>query len=107
VALARALAVRPSLLVLDEPFASLDPMVSRMVSREAIARARALRATVLLATHDLDQALATADRILVLAGTPATLAADIPAATVSAAELKLRFAFLEGAEPRIAPDTRQ
>jgi ABC-type nitrate/sulfonate/bicarbonate transport system ATPase subunit len=96
VALARALAVRPALLVLDEPFASLDPMGSGLVSRAALAQGRSLQATVLIATHDLDQALATADRILVLTGAPASLAADLTAGSVSAQELRQRFGFLQG-----------
>ena len=68
-ALARALAVSPDVLVLDEPFAALVTVVERWThDTEAI---------VLLATHDLTQALKLASRVLVLAGTPATLAADI------------------------------
>jgi len=66
VALARALAVRPSLLVMDEPFASLDPLLSGRLSRSIASHARQIGATLLMATHDLDQALAVADRILVL-----------------------------------------
>lgn len=77
VSLARALAVDPDVLVLDEPFASLDPALGARLSASVSAWARDRGATVLLATHDLDQALAVASRVLVLAGTPATLAADI------------------------------
>jgi ABC-type nitrate/sulfonate/bicarbonate transport system ATPase subunit len=50
-----------------------------------------------MATHDLEQARAVADRLLVLSGTsPATLGADLPAASVSGAELRQRFGFLDG-----------
>jgi ABC-type nitrate/sulfonate/bicarbonate transport system ATPase subunit len=78
VALARALAVSPQLLVLDEPFASLDPSLAATLSSLVARRARQSGMTALMATHDLDQALAMADRILVLSGHPATLAADEP-----------------------------
>ena len=74
VALARALTVAPDMLVLDEPFASLDPQLSAGLA--AIVRARA-STLVLLASHELDQALAIADRILILSGEPATLGADL------------------------------
>lgn len=76
-ALARALAVSPGLLVLDEPFASLDAGLGAQLARVIAARARQNGTLVLLATHDLDQALAIADRVLVLSGQPASLAADL------------------------------
>lgn len=105
VALARALAVEPGLLLLDEPFASLDPALAARLAGVILAHARRLRATVLLATHELDQAMALADRILVLAGQPATLAADLAVpdradAAASAefrAALRKRFPFLSAA----------
>jgi NitT/TauT family transport system ATP-binding protein len=77
VSLARALAVRPALLVLDEPFASLDARLAGQLAGVAAARARRFGATVIMATHDLDQALAVADRVLVLAGRPASLVRDV------------------------------
>lgn len=98
VALARALAAAPDLLVLDEPFASLDPGLSAALAASVAAWARAHGATVLMATHDLPQALAVADRVLVLAGTPATLAADTPI-SAGAAALRAAFGFLDGHAP--------
>ncbi len=103
-ALARALAVGPSLLVLDEPFASLDPQLAAGLA--AVIRRRASRdgMTVVLTTHDLDQVMAVADRVLVLSGVPATLAADLavprgadaaPRAALRA-DLLGRFPFLQG-----------
>ena len=95
VALARALAVEPSLLVMDEPFASLDPLLSARLARAIAGRARQNGATILMATHDLDQALVVADRILVLGGSnPATLEADVPSRDADAVVLRERFAFL-------------
>ncbi len=77
VALVRALIGHPVLLVLDEPFASLDPK-SAADLKGLILRARRDGALVVLATHDLDQVLGFADRLLLLTGQPARLAADCP-----------------------------
>ena len=99
-ALARALAVAPGLLVLDEPFASLDAGLGAQLARVVAERARRDGTLVLLATHDLDQALAIASRVLVLSGQPATLAADlaVPRGNAGVAELRedlhRRFPFL-------------
>ncbi len=99
VSLARALAVRPSLLVMDEPFASLDPMLSGRLSRAIAGQARQTGAVLLMATHDLDQALVVADRILVLGGTnPASLEADLPGKGIDALGLRGRFEFLEAGQ---------
>jgi ABC-type nitrate/sulfonate/bicarbonate transport system ATPase subunit len=96
VAMVRALAVQPSLLILDEPFASLEPSLALRLAVTVTRQARDCGATVLVATHDLDQAAAIADRILVLSGTaPATLAADVVSSAAAAAEIRTRFAFLE------------
>ena len=105
-ALARALAVSPAVLVLDEPFASLDPQLAGSLA--AVIRGRASRTgtAVLLSTHDLDPVFAIADRILVLSGHPATLAGDLalpaePAERQRArAELLAAFPFLARADGR-------
>ena len=97
--LARAFAVGPTLLVLDEPFASLDPQRAGGLAAVVARRAQQHATAVLLATHDVGQALAIADRILVLAGQPATLAADLRRADHADTEmlrcdLLARFPFL-------------
>jgi ABC-type sulfate/molybdate transport systems ATPase subunit len=66
VALARTLAPRPPIVVLDEPFASLDPGLRGRLSREVAGWLRELGTAALFVTHDLDEALAIADRIAVL-----------------------------------------
>ncbi len=110
VALARALAINPELLVLDEPFASLDRNLGGELGVRIAQRVRRSGTLVLLSTHDLDQALTMATRVLVLAGNPATLAADIAvpdhadgmAISRLRQHLLSRFAFLghaEAAEP--------
>ena len=65
--LAAALAPRPSLLLLDEPFAGLDPLVREEVLRSVIGELRDGERTVLVATHDLDVVARIADRVAILA----------------------------------------
>jgi len=66
VALARALAVEPEVVLLDEPFASLDPQMRASVGEEVQRILRASAATTLLVTHDQDEALSLADLVAVL-----------------------------------------
>jgi thiamine transport system ATP-binding protein len=66
VALARTLAPRPPIVVLDEPFASLDPGLRGRLSREVAGWLRDLGTAALFVTHDLDEALAVGDRVAVL-----------------------------------------
>jgi len=66
VALARTLAPQPPLVLLDEPFASLDPGLRTRLSLEVASWLRELGTAALFVTHDLDEALAIADRIAVL-----------------------------------------
>ena len=98
VALARALCVTPALMVLDEPFASLDAALAASLARSIAAEVKRRNITAVLTTHDLTQALAIADRVLVLSGRPATLAADLAIAPRGPAalrgELLARFPFL-------------
>ena len=77
VALARALAVDPETLVLDEPFASLDINLAAALGARIANRVRRRGMMVLMSTHDVDQALAIASRILVVANDPATLVTDV------------------------------
>jgi ABC-type nitrate/sulfonate/bicarbonate transport system ATPase subunit len=77
VALARALAVDPDTLVLDEPFASLDINLAAALGARIADRVRQRGTLVLLSTHDVDQALAIASRIIVIANDPATLVDDV------------------------------
>ena len=66
VALARALVRQPELLLLDEPFASLDALTRIKMHALVTGLWRAHRPAVLLVTHDVDEAIALADRVLVL-----------------------------------------
>jgi iron(III) transport system ATP-binding protein len=68
VALARALAIKPQVVLLDEPFAALDDVL-RIALREDVASIlRAARTTAILVTHDQDEALSLADHVAVLRG---------------------------------------
>ncbi len=66
VALARALAREPAVLLLDEPFSAVDRRTRRALIAELAALRATIRVPVLLVTHDLDEAQALADRLLVL-----------------------------------------
>ncbi len=73
VSIARAFAIEPELVLLDEPFVSLDPAMAER-SREVLLKAWHARPTAgLLVTHDHDEAAALADRILVLGCRPARI----------------------------------
>ena len=68
VALARALAIRPALVLLDEPFSSLDASLRTTVRAEIQSVLRAAGATAVLVTHDQDEALSMSDQVAVLRG---------------------------------------
>ena len=77
VSLARAFAIQPELLLMDEPFVSLDAPTARRLQELLIAIWRERPTTVFFVTHDLTEAVMLGDRILLLSGTPATVAADL------------------------------
>jgi sulfonate transport system ATP-binding protein len=75
VAIARAFAVKPDLLLLDEPFVSLDAALASRLREELLALVNKRKATTLIVTHDVEEAIAIADRILVLSAAPGHLIA--------------------------------
>jgi ABC-type nitrate/sulfonate/bicarbonate transport system ATPase subunit len=77
VALARAFAVAPDLLVLDEPFVSLDAALAERLRFELVELVTRRPVTTLLVTHDVEEAIGLADRLLVLSGSPARIVADV------------------------------
>lgn len=70
VAIARALAVDPEIVLMDEPFAALDPNTRRRLRGEIERIWRATGKTVVFVTHDIDEALTLADRIVLLSNKP-------------------------------------
>ena len=66
VGLARALAVDPQILLMDEPFSGLDPLIRREMQDELLALQSNLRKTIVFITHDLDEALKLGDRIAIM-----------------------------------------
>ncbi len=75
--LARALVVKPEVLYMDEPFSALDALMSLRMRNELLRILTKERHTVLLVTHDVEEAIHLADRILVLSQRPARVQATI------------------------------
>ena len=80
VGVARALAARPALLLMDEPFGALDPLTRQALQQELARIQQALGSTIVLVTHDLDEAFRLGQRLMLLdhgrilqAGTPTEL----------------------------------
>ena len=78
VALARAFAVEPDLLLLDEPFVSLDASLAARLREELAELVRSRPVTTLLVTHDVDEAIGLADRLFLLSASPARVLAEVP-----------------------------
>jgi NitT/TauT family transport system ATP-binding protein len=76
VSLARAFSIRPELLILDEPFVSLDEETAVRLRQLLLAVWSSHTCTALLVTHNLSEAIELSDRILFYAGTPARVALD-------------------------------
>ena len=77
VAIARTLAIRPQLILLDEPFAALDAHTRTMVQAEFTRLWEETASTVVMVTHDIAEAVALSDRIVVMSGRPGEIIADI------------------------------
>ena len=78
VALGRVLIQRPDVLLLDEPFGALDAMTREQVSVDLLDLWGQERQTVLMVTHDINEAILLSDRVLVMSKRPGQIKADLP-----------------------------
>jgi NitT/TauT family transport system ATP-binding protein len=82
ISLARALALTPDILLMDEPFSALDALTRESLQDELIRIRRETGTTILFVTHDIDEAVYMADRVVVLGGSPSRIVStqqfDIP-----------------------------
>ncbi len=77
VGIARALAVQPDLLLMDEPFSAVDALTRRNLQAELMRIWQATQSAVMFVTHDIDEAVFLADRVIVLGGSPATVVENL------------------------------
>jgi NitT/TauT family transport system ATP-binding protein len=78
VALARTFSLESDFLFLDEPFGALDTQTKLMLQDKLLALWEKTRSTVVLVTHDLGEAIALADRVIVMTARPGRIRADVP-----------------------------
>jgi NitT/TauT family transport system ATP-binding protein len=99
VSLAAALINEPSILLMDEPFGALDVQTRAIMSNELLTLWDQSRPSVLFVTHDLEEAIALADRVVVMTAGPGTVKAvydiDLPRPRGSVQEIRFDPRFLE------------
>jgi ABC-type nitrate/sulfonate/bicarbonate transport system ATPase subunit len=89
VEIARALAVKPDILLMDEPFSALDALTALKMRNELLRVLREERHTVILITHDVEEAIYLADRVVVLSPRPTTIQSVFPIAQPHPRKLSL------------------
>jgi len=77
VGIARALAIQPRMLLMDEPFSALDALTRGMLQEEALRICSETRQTVFMITHDVDEAILLADKIILMTNGPRAKLAEI------------------------------
>lgn len=77
VAIARALAMQPDVILMDEPFAALDTFNRYLLQDELLRIQEQAKTTILLVTHDIDEAVYLADRIMMMSSFPGTIYKDL------------------------------
>jgi ABC-type nitrate/sulfonate/bicarbonate transport system ATPase subunit len=98
VSIARALSIRPEVLILDEPFGALDAITKEELQEELLQIWEEHRITVLMITHDIDEALFLADRVVMMTNGPSAKIGEIM--TVPFDRPRVREAVIE--DPRYA-----
>lgn len=86
VAIARALAYKPNVLIMDEPFASVDAQTRADLEDLVLDLQHTLGVTIVLVTHDIDEAVYLSDKVVVLSGRPASVTEDVPVSLPSPRE---------------------
>jgi sulfonate transport system ATP-binding protein len=108
VGIARALVLKPRLLLLDEPFGALDPLIRMKMQDHLLDFVGRSVPTIVIITHDIEEALVLSDRIIVLNGPPARVRRDLnielphPRQRSSAEFQELKDALLADLLPRVA-----
>jgi nitrate/nitrite transport system ATP-binding protein len=82
VGIARALAIEPRMLLMDEPFSALDALTRGALQDEVMAIRRATQQTIFMITHDVDEALLLADKILLMTNGPSAWIAEVVESTL-------------------------
>jgi NitT/TauT family transport system ATP-binding protein len=99
VALAGALINEPSVLLMDEPFGALDVQTKAIMSNELLSLWEQTRPTVIFVTHDLEEAIALADKVVVVTASPGTVKAvydvDLPRPRGAVQEIRFGERFRE------------
>ncbi len=78
VAIARALAPRPDILLLDEPFGALDAQTKRVMQDFLLEIWRELKTTIVMVTHDVEEAVYLSERVYVMTSHPGRIAGEVP-----------------------------
>jgi osmoprotectant transport system ATP-binding protein len=118
VGVARALAAEPKVLLMDEPFGALDPIIRAKAQADLLDIQKFLKTTIVLVTHDMDEAFHLADKIavmdkgeLVQYGTPAELvtnpATEFVQTLIGASERPFRLLSIETAGQAVEPGTAE